>query len=145
MKTHPDLPMIRMVNLVMAMVSLVLIIFAGLSAVILIGPEGFVNTPAQEIKVSLPPKPEMWQAPDTATIPNHKNGKLIEYGRELIAHTSNYLGPNGLVMSITNGMNCQNCHLDAGTKIFGNNYSAVASTYPKFRARSGADVRLKNG
>jgi thiosulfate dehydrogenase len=34
-------------------------------------------------------------------------------------------------------MNCQNCHLDAGTKIFGNNYGAVASTYPKFRARSG--------
>lgn len=34
-------------------------------------------------------------------------------------------------------MNCQNCHLEAGTKIFGNNYSAVASTYPKYRARSG--------
>jgi thiosulfate dehydrogenase len=34
-------------------------------------------------------------------------------------------------------MNCQNCHLDAGTKIYGNNYSAVASTYPKYRARSG--------
>lgn len=39
---------------------------------------------------------------------------------------------------ISNGMNCQNCHLDAGTKPFGNNYGAVASTYPKFRARSGA-------
>ena len=35
-------------------------------------------------------------------------------------------------------MNCQNCHLEAGTKVFGNNYSAVASTYPKYRARSGA-------
>jgi thiosulfate dehydrogenase len=34
-------------------------------------------------------------------------------------------------------MNCQNCHLDAGTKTFGNNYGAVASTYPKLRARSG--------
>lgn len=34
-------------------------------------------------------------------------------------------------------MNCQNCHLDAGTKPFGNNYSGVASTYPKFRERSG--------
>jgi thiosulfate dehydrogenase len=28
--------------------------------------------------------------------------------------------------------------LEAGTKVFGNNYSAVASSYPKFRARSGA-------
>ena len=34
-------------------------------------------------------------------------------------------------------MNCQNCHLEAGTKVFGNNYSMVASTYPKFRPRSG--------
>jgi thiosulfate dehydrogenase len=35
-------------------------------------------------------------------------------------------------------MNCQNCHLDAGSKPWGNNYSAVASTYPKFRERSGS-------
>ncbi len=34
-------------------------------------------------------------------------------------------------------MNCQNCHLDAGTRPWGNNYGAVASTYPKFRERSG--------
>jgi thiosulfate dehydrogenase len=35
-------------------------------------------------------------------------------------------------------MNCQNCHLDAGTKVWGNNYSAIASSYPKFRERSGS-------
>jgi thiosulfate dehydrogenase len=35
-------------------------------------------------------------------------------------------------------MNCQNCHLNAGTQPWGNNYFAVQSTYPKFRARSGA-------
>ena len=34
-------------------------------------------------------------------------------------------------------MNCQNCHLEAGTKPWGNNYGAVASTYPKYRERSG--------
>jgi thiosulfate dehydrogenase len=34
-------------------------------------------------------------------------------------------------------MNCQNCHLNAGTVYFGNCLSAVASTYPVFRARSG--------
>jgi thiosulfate dehydrogenase len=62
---------------------------------------------------------------------------LVEYGKKLIEQTSAYLGPNGTVMKISNGMNCQNCHLQSGTKIFGNNYSAVASTYPKFRARSG--------
>lgn len=68
---------------------------------------------------------------------NTDTGKLIAYGRELIVHTSAYLGPKGSVLQISNGMNCQNCHLDAGTKPFGNNYSAVYSTYPKFRDRSG--------
>jgi thiosulfate dehydrogenase len=63
--------------------------------------------------------------------------ELVLYGRELIAHTADYLGPKGSVKAMSNGMNCQNCHLNAGTKPWGNNYFAVASTYPKFRARSG--------
>ncbi|GLU53361.1 hypothetical protein Dfri01_28220 [Dyadobacter frigoris] len=62
--------------------------------------------------------------------------KLILYGKDLIANTSGYLGPKGSVMHISNGMNCQNCHLDAGTRPMGNNYWAVYSTYPKYRARS---------
>lgn len=62
---------------------------------------------------------------------------LVRYGRQLIENTSYYLGPKGVVMQITNGMNCQNCHVDGGTVPWGNNYSAVASTYPQFRARSG--------
>ena len=63
---------------------------------------------------------------------------LIAYGQDLIAHTSVYFGPKGSVTHISNGMNCQNCHLNAGRKNWGNNYSAVFSTYPKFRERSGA-------
>jgi thiosulfate dehydrogenase len=64
--------------------------------------------------------------------------KRIAYGEELIAHTSTYLGPSGSVAQISNGMNCQNCHLNAGKINWGNNYSAVFSTYPKFRDRSGS-------
>lgn len=79
-------------------------------------------------------------APDTATIPCTAAGRQIRYGRELIAHTALYLGPNGSVAHLTNGMNCQNCHLQAGTQGFANNYLAVASTYPKMRARSGTMV-----
>ncbi|MFM7839970.1 MAG: cytochrome C, partial [Chitinophagaceae bacterium] len=63
--------------------------------------------------------------------------ELVIYGQDLIANTSYYLGPKGKVASLTNGMNCQNCHLDAGTKIYGNNYGSVNSHYPKFRPRSG--------
>lgn len=80
----------------------------------------------------------VWQAPDTTQIPLTDEGRLIRYGRDLIAHTARYLGPKGSVAALTNGMNCQNCHLEAGTKPWGNNYSAVSSTYPKFRDRSGS-------
>lgn len=79
----------------------------------------------------------VWQAPDTSTIPHSPEGDMIRYGRELIAHTATYLGPKGNIGQQTNGMNCQNCHLDAGTKPWGNNYSGVSATYPKFRTRSG--------
>lgn len=78
-----------------------------------------------------------WVAPDTMQIDVEPNAALIRYGREIISHTANYFGPQGSVAHSSNGMNCQNCHLDAGTKLFGNNYSAVASLYPKFRERSG--------
>jgi thiosulfate dehydrogenase len=84
------------------------------------------------------PSEAVWQAPDTSLIPDNAQGELIRYGRQLIAHTSVYLGPQGKVTSISNGMNCQNCHLKAGTVPFGNNYGAVASSYPKFRSRSGS-------
>jgi len=83
------------------------------------------------------PDSDFWQAPDVQSISDSKLKAQVEYGRELIAHTAKYLGPNGSVMQITNGMNCQNCHLEAGTKAWGNNYAAVYSTYPKYRARSG--------
>ncbi|MBA2249767.1 MAG: c-type cytochrome [Chitinophagaceae bacterium] len=83
-------------------------------------------------------KRSMWKAPDYELIPDTKQGDLIRYGRELISFTSKYLGPHGTIAHISNGMNCQNCHLEAGTREWGNNYSAVFSSYPKFRARSGS-------
>jgi thiosulfate dehydrogenase len=83
-------------------------------------------------------EPEMpWQAPDWNTIPHTEAGDQIRYGRDLIARTAWYLGPKGKVAHLSNGMSCQNCHLAAGTKPWGNNYSAVAATYPKYRERSG--------
>ena len=81
-----------------------------------------------------------WESPSLFT--DHtlqgEERDLVIYGEELIANTSRYLGPNGSVAHVTNGMNCQNCHLNAGKKIWGNNYGAVASNYPKFRDRSGS-------
>ena len=64
--------------------------------------------------------------------------EMVIYGEDIIANTSRYFGPHGSVAPLTNGMNCQNCHLNAGKKNWGNNYSVVFSSYPKFRDRSGA-------
>jgi len=80
-----------------------------------------------------------WIGPDITTDTTIKGEEraLILYGQDLIAHTSKYFGPKGSVSKLTNGMNCQNCHLNAGNQPWGNNYGGVYSTYPKYRDRSG--------
>jgi len=78
-----------------------------------------------------------WIAPSLSELPANDSGDMIRYGHELIANTGKYFGPRGTIAPLSNGMNCQNCHLDAGTRMWGNNYAAVASCYPRFRARSG--------
>lgn len=80
---------------------------------------------------------KQWHAPDINTLPVNAQSELIRYGKELIVHTSNYLGPKGTVLHISNGMNCQNCHLEAGARLNANCLAAVAATYPKYRDRSG--------
>jgi thiosulfate dehydrogenase len=86
---------------------------------------------------------DFWHAPDINEITDIKLKEQITYGRDLIANTQSFFGTQGSVRkNAINGLNCQNCHLEAGTKVFGNNYSAVASTYPKYRARSGASENI---
>lgn len=120
---------------------LILLIFLSLSGFKIFRPSVIVEmlTPAKLPGDTIQPtQKKWWSAPVDTSIPEGKEGEMIRYGRDLIANTSKYLGPNGSVKKLSNGMNCQNCHLDAGTKIMGNNYAAVFSTYPKFRARSGS-------
>lgn len=84
-------------------------------------------------------KQKVWTAPDPYLAETDADASLIAYGRDLIAHTQDYFGPNGIVRPASiNGLNCQSCHLDAGSKPFGNNYFGVQSTYPQQRARSGS-------
>lgn len=103
-----------------------------------------IKTPAA---ISLPSQKE-WLAPDTNLITHDQEGNMIRYGRELIVHTATYFGPGGIVAKISNGMNCGNCHIDAGTRIFGNNFSMVASTYPVYRNRNSkietVEMRVNN-
>jgi thiosulfate dehydrogenase len=116
-----------------------ILILAAINAVVFLGKFVPAKIPGTKNNTSAAAghEPITWQAPDTSQIPFTSEGNLIRYGRDLIANTSFYLGPKGKIATITNGMNCQNCHLDAGTRLWGNNYSAVFSTYPRFRERSG--------
>lgn len=101
---------------------------------------GSPGTSSSEIEqTTAPVHATVWSAPDTNAWAQNNQAEQLRYGRELVANTSAYLGPEGSVARLTNGLNCQNCHLDAGTKPFTNNYALVASTYPRFRARSGTE------
>jgi thiosulfate dehydrogenase len=80
-----------------------------------------------------PAKPR-WIVPDTSEITNGDEAKLIKYGRLLIVNTSYYFGPKGVIAHKSNGLNCQNCHLNAGTRLDGNNFSLTAVGYPRFEA-----------
>lgn len=99
-----------------------------------------VNMPVKkEVNIQVAQQPAYWVAP-SLYLDNELQGeerRQVIYGEELIMHTARYFGPNGIIAHTTNGMNCQNCHLDAGTLPWGNNYGAVSSTYPRFRDRSG--------
>jgi thiosulfate dehydrogenase len=100
---------------------------------------GFISGDYFKIDGAIANKDSTWVGPsiyiDNTTLGEER--ELVIYGQDLIAHTSKYLGPKGSVAQITNGMNCQNCHLQAGAKAWGNNFASVFSTYPKFRDRSG--------
>ncbi|MDX2246986.1 MAG: c-type cytochrome [Bacteroidia bacterium] len=137
----------RIINLLIGVSVLSIILFIGVLYLYI-----FLSRPAPEKVQSpmitltgetpAPGKTALWNAPDISLIEDPVLKKQVEYGKELIAHTAKYLGPNGSVGQLSNGMNCQNCHLDAGTRHWGNNYGSVASLYPKFRARSGTSENI---
>lgn len=97
------------------------------------------HTPANTTMANAAPtnKAQLWQAPQLSTLGNSTTDSLIRYGYELFVNTSRYWGAKGTMLHSTNSMSCQHCHEDAGAKNFSNCLSAVASTYPKYRERSG--------
>lgn len=81
--------------------------------------------------------PSAWKAATEQSIPRGSAGDMIRYGKLLITHTSIYFGPRGTIAHLSNGMNCQNCHLAAGTRLFANNFAGFTSSYPKLSGRNG--------
>jgi len=98
--------------------------------------------PAATVIAEVKDTTHYWIPADTSLIKDPSLKNLVSYGAQLISHTSRYLGPKGIVLQISNGMNCQNCHLGAGTVVYANNFGSVTSQYPKFRPRSGTIENL---
>lgn len=80
-----------------------------------------------------------WTAPSLYTdqLLEGKERELVIYGEDLVANTDRYFGPHGSLQPMANVLHCQNCHLNAGRKEWGNSFAGVAANYPKYRERSG--------
>lgn len=119
------------------------IVISLVTFISVIQPNVFTKTIITENDISIDSTSQLtdsvvyWTPPAEWRLELAINKSEVAYGKALIAHTARYLGPRGSVAQISNGMNCQNCHLEAGSKVWGNNYFGVAANFPKFRARSG--------
>jgi thiosulfate dehydrogenase len=136
--------LLKLINSLMALLIGVLFILVFLVWYVSSGPSEkktenaiAVTDPVEEGLPPLDTSTDLWNAPTDDDLPQGTEGEEIRYGRELVAKTAEFFGPKGRIKHLTNGLNCQNCHLEAGTKPWGNNYASVASTYPKMRGRSG--------
>jgi thiosulfate dehydrogenase len=148
--------LVKLVTLLVGLLGLVTALVGVVAFVVFLSSTGVqlpsltADAPAPVLPVADVPKVQpladpaaMWSAPDWSSVAAEPNAEAIQYGKELVANTAEFLGPKGKVKAISNGMNCQNCHLQAGTAPLGNNYGAVASTYPKMRARSGTEEDIQ--
>ena len=81
---------------------------------------------------------EPWPTPDVETLPTDAFGRTVRLGRDLIAHTAATIGPDATDPAKRysgNGLDCESCHLDAGTKKFGLPLVGVWGVFPAFIGR----------
>ena len=82
-----------------------------------------------------------WIVPEITKLPHNDWGRTVRYGRDLIAKTSSLIGPevkDPALRYAGNNLDCQSCHIKAGTKQFGLALVGVYADYPNYRARSGS-------
>ncbi len=79
-----------------------------------------------------------WAVPDVDALPMDAFGQTVRTGRDLIVHTAATIGPDAADPTMRfsgNGLECQNCHLDAGTRQFGLPLAGVWGVFPLFIGR----------
>ena len=88
----------------------------------------------------------IWTVPEVGALPDDAHGQLVRRGRDLITATYAYIGPEAVDAAdryAGNNLACGNCHLQAGTKRFGIPLFGLLGEYPRYNARSGAEVTLE--
>lgn len=84
---------------------------------------------------------ESWRVPDPASLPDDKYGKLVREGKALVERTFATLGPevaDPAKRYAGNNLACASCHLDGGSKKFGNGFVGTFADYPQYRPREDA-------
>lgn len=78
-----------------------------------------------------------FKPPLDTSIPSGPKGLAIQEGKKLLTDTRRLL-PN----NVGNGLNCTNCHLDAGTSANASPWVGIWGVFPEYRARSGKVISL---
>ena len=81
---------------------------------------------------------EEWAVPDVDALPMDPFGRTVRAGRDLIVHTAAMIGPDAADPALRfsgNGLECQSCHLNAGTTKFGLPLAGVWGVFPLFIGR----------
>jgi thiosulfate dehydrogenase len=79
-----------------------------------------------------------WNVPDPDSLPDDAFGRAVRLGRDLIVKTSSLIGPDAPDPArryAGNGLDCQSCHLNAGTQRFGLPLAGVWGVFPAYIAR----------
>jgi len=84
--------------------------------------------------------PTGWTVPAIASLPDDEWGRTVRKGRDLVVNTSALIGPGATDSAhryTGNGLDCQSCHIDGGTREFGLPLVGAFAGYPSYGARSG--------
>ncbi len=97
-------------------------------------------------QTTAPSKDAIWTVPEVGALPDDKHGRLVRRGRDLVTATYAHIGPEVIDPSkryAGNNLACGDCHLEAGTKRFGLPIFGLYDEFPRYSARSGAEITIE--
>lgn len=90
------------------------------------------STNAPRIAGGRNPDMATFTPPPDSAIPDDKFGAMVREGRDIFTNSRKYAG-----QYVGNGLNCENCHLDAGRRANSAPLWAAYVRYPRYRPKNG--------